>query len=315
MPDATLHTKYRPIKLSDVVGQDSVVRSLDRLISGGLSRTLLFTGPSGVGKTTIARIVAAEVGCSPEEIRAGEHDAARNTGVDAMRSIYEMLDYRPIGGEKRALIIDECHRLSGAAWDSMLKAIEEPPPWAHWFLCTTEPTKVPKTVVTRCVTYQLKLVRQSDLEKLLNRVVKAEGIKLASDRIVALCARESDGSPRQALVNLAACSGAGSASEARELLRSADKSPEAVELARALLRGARWAEVQGLLRGLADTSPESVRHVVRAYVTKAVLGASSDRAAGRGMSILDAFSDPCNPQDGMSPIVLACGRVVLGEIG
>lgn len=310
----TLHTKYRPTKFSEVVGQDAVVRSLKGVLDKGLSRAFLFTGPSGTGKTTLARIVAAEAGCSPRDVKAGEHDAATNTGIDAMRAIQEMLEYRPIGGGASALIIDECHALSRAAWQSLLKALEEPPEWGWWFLCTTEATRVPASAVTRCVRYDLKPVGQSTLFDLLDRVASAEKLKLGEDgdRVLTLCAREAAGSPRQALVNLSACASARSVAEARDLLRSAEERREAVELARALVRGAKWPEVQAILGDLADVSAESVRHVVRDYATKVVLGATSEKAAAHGMTILDAFAEPCSPHDGLSPIVLACGRVVLG---
>jgi DNA polymerase-3 subunit gamma/tau len=309
-----LHTKYRPRVFDDVVGQDAVVRSLRRAVAGKAARAFLLTGPSGTGKTTLARIVAAEMGCAPGDI--DEVDAATNTGVDDMRALTSQLMYRPMGGGMRALILDECHMLSKSAWNSLLKILEEPPEFVVWFLCTTEPARVPKTIVTRCFPAELKPVASSAIEDLLTEVAGEESFFSGSshgDATIKLCARQAEGSPRQALVYLAACAGAKSVAEARELLRSAEESAEAVDLARALVRGAQWGEVQGLLAKLGDVSPESVRHVVLAYVSKVVVGAKTEDAAGRGIEILDAFSEPCPQGVGLAPILVACGRVLLAD--
>lgn len=306
-----LITKYRPQLLSEVIGQASVVRSLEGVLKKRTSQMFLFSGPPGVGKTTLARLVALSVGCLPRDTI--EVDGASKTGIDDMRVLIADLAYKPIGGGKmKALIIDECQAISRAAVSSLLKATEEPPVHAVWILCTTEPARIPEALRTRASHYSLKPVGFEDLVRLLDKVVGVEKLDL-DETIIDLCAKEARGSPRQALANLAVCAEAKDIKEAKEILRSALESEEAVNLARALVNGASWPEVQGILQGLKETSPESVRHVVRSYVTAVVLKTNKDAAAGRGLGILDAFSVPCNPADGLSPIVLAAGKVVLGE--
>jgi DNA polymerase III subunit gamma/tau len=307
-----LHTKYRPRTFDEVVGQDTVVRSLRRAVEGRASRTFLLTGPSGTGKTTLARIAAAALGCAPADIE--EIDAATHTGVDDMRAVTAQLMYRPLGGTTKALILDEAHRLSRQAWESLLKILEEPPDFVVWFICTTDPAKVPKTVVTRCFPCELKPVAFSVMEDLLTEIAGEEGLcdGPQGEKVIQLCARQAEGSPRQALVYLAACASAKTVQEARELLRSAEESAEAVDLARLLVRGASWSEVQAVLAKMGDVSPESVRHVVRAYVSKVVLNARGEDDAGRGIEILDAFSEPCGQGEGIAPLLVACGRAVLG---
>ncbi len=302
-----LHLKYRPNDFDQVVGQDATVRSLLEAVKKQAGHTFLFTGPSGVGKTTLARLTAHEFDCDLIEI-----DAATHTGIDDMRAVTSNLQYRPLGeGAAKGVIIDECHMLSKSAWNSLLKILEEPPDWVYWFLCTTEPVKVPASVKTRCLAYELKPVPSTVLRELLEDIVVAEGLTDCDDKVLRLCAKEAGGSARQALINLAICAGGELSEDARELLRSAEQNSEAVELARLLVKGASWNQVQELLVQLGDISPESVRHIVRGYVTRVVLSAKSDDKAGRSLEILDAFSEPFHPSDGITPVVLACGRVLL----
>ena len=312
MTDSLL-TRYRPQAFDEVLGQDKAVASLRAAIKGGQGRAFLFTGPSGVGKTTLARITAAKLGCKPEDLV--EVDAATRTGVDDMRSVAEGLLYRPLGeGSAKAIVVDECQMLSKSAWNSLLKIIEHPPPWGYWLFCTTEPIKVPDTIRTRCLRYDLKPVSYPILVGLLEVVAELEKMEVCiipgGHLILELCAKEAEGSPRQALAYLGTCANANSRAEAAEMLRTATDSVQAVDLAKALMNGARWKDVRELLGSLRDTNPESIRHVIRAYMTKVVLDAKSDDAAGRGMELLSIFNEPFNSSDGISPVLVACAQVL-----
>lgn len=303
----TLHTRYRPKKFSEVIGQKSVVTSLQAALEKNKSRTFLFTGPTGVGKTTLARIAAKVAGCKPNDIQ--EIDAATYTGIDDMRAITAPLQYTPIDGQHKALIIDEAHALSAAAWKALLKPLEEPPLWLSWFLCTTEVGKVPANIKSRCTTYVMKAVSTEEIEALLSDIANKEEM-IVKQPIISLCAKEAHGSPRQAIVNLEVCSGCKTKDEATELLQAAGDNPQVIDLARALLKGDKWKTIQPLLRGLKDTNAESIRHVVRAYMTNCALSMPD---AGRPLEVLDAFSVPFPSGDGISPVVLAVGKLLLGE--
>jgi DNA polymerase-3 subunit gamma/tau len=310
MTDSLL-TKYRPKTLKEVVGQDAAVRSLGAALQRKAGKAFLFVGPTGVGKTTLARISATMLGCKPIDLI--EIDAATDTGIDDMRAVTSNLMYRPLGdGAVKALIVDECHALSRQAFTSLLKSLEEPPQWVYWFLCTTEGGKVPANIVTRCLRFDLKPVGTNTLYTLLEDVLEDMGTDL-SDEVFRLVVKEARGSPRQMLANLAVCLNAKDRAEAAELLRSAEGSTAVVELARALFQGAPWVKLQEIVGGLGDVNPESVRQVVRAYGTKLVLGAKTNDQAGLALEVLDAFSEPFYSGDGLTPVLIACAHVTLGK--
>jgi len=213
-----LARKYRPQQFADVIAQEHVTRTLANAIkSERLSSGYLFTGPRGTGKTTTARILAKAINCvdgptatpcdkcpSCREIIAGsaldvlEIDAASNTGVDDIRTLRENVRYLPATGKKRIYIIDEVHRLSGSAFDALLKTLEEPPEHVVFMLATTEPHKVPETIRSRTQRYDFHRVAVGDLSEHIRKIADAEKIEIDDGALYTL-ARKADGSVRDSL--------------------------------------------------------------------------------------------------------------------
>jgi DNA polymerase III gamma/tau subunit len=309
-----LITKYRPQVLDDVIGQDAVVRSLKTTIKKRDAQVFLFSGPPGTGKTTLSRIVAFDFGVEDNQSSLVEIDAATFTGVDSMRDIQEILRYRPFGGSgKRAIILDEAHSLSKQAFDSLLKTLEEPPAHVVWFFCTTNPSKIPVTLKTRCAKYELKPVNDKDLFELLDWVCKQEKIVLV-DGIADLLIKEAKGSPRELLSNLGVVRGSKTKKEAFELIKSVVETDASLELCRFITESnGSWMKCMALLEKLKDENPEAIRIGIFNYLGACLKNAKSDEAAVSFITKLDAFSSPYSGTDGMAPLLLSIGRALFAE--
>ncbi|MEE3329693.1 MAG: DNA polymerase III subunit gamma/tau [Myxococcota bacterium] len=207
--------KWRPQGFDEVIGQSHVTTALRNVIrTGHVPHALLLTGPRGVGKTTLARILARSLNCdngptdSPcgtcsacEDITEGrstdvqEVDAASRTGVDDIRELIDSIQYAPAPGKHRIFVVDEVHMLSKPAFNALLKTLEEPPPNSLFVFATTNPEKIPVTVLSRCQRYDLRRIRLSDVAKQLEKISKAEGIQLSNSSLMNI-AREGEGSMR-----------------------------------------------------------------------------------------------------------------------
>jgi DNA polymerase III subunit gamma/tau len=214
---AALYRKYRPQDFDEVVGQDAVVRTLKNAIgSGQVRQAYLFAGPRGTGKTSLARILAKALNCAqgptptPDKtcnacvtIAAGtsldvvEMDAASQRGIDDIREIRERVVLQPVEGRYKVYILDEAHQLTDAAFNALLKLIEEPPPHLVFVFCTTDLAKMLPTVRSRCQTFVFSRPRLPDLVRKLRRIADGEGIDVP-DAALSLIARSARGAYRDA---------------------------------------------------------------------------------------------------------------------
>ncbi len=215
-----LANKYRPQKFADVVGQDIVVKILTKaILKDRVGHSILFTGTRGVGKTTLARILAKTLRCEnrqPNEyepcgkcescvnfskdnqIDVIEIDAASNTGVDDMREIIESCRYKPTTGKYKIFIIDEVHMLSKSAFNALLKTLEEPPEHVKFLMATTEIYKIPETILSRVLRFDLKNVDSVLIAQYLSTICNQENISVGAEAL-SLVARFANGSIRDSL--------------------------------------------------------------------------------------------------------------------
>jgi DNA polymerase III gamma/tau subunit len=304
-----LHTKYRPKTFDAVLGQRAVVKSIKNVLTNKSSRAFLFVGPGGTGKTTLARIISKEVGCRPESLY--EINAADNTGVDDMREIVDGLRFKPMGGGAKMVILDEAQRLSGNAWDILLKPMEEPPEHVYWALCSTNPAKIPDTIKQRCQVYNLKPGGEEDLEGLVQFVVTKEGMEV-DEEVLHLVVKKANGSFRRALTLLSQARGCKDRAAAARLLKEADgEDGEVGDLCRLLMKGPTWEQAMTALKPLKDTNAESIRIPIVNYFTAVALNAKSDKAAGVACTVLSAFGEPYPDTNNIAPVLVSLAQVIL----
>src|SRR4051812_38601159 len=273
LPYRVLARKYRPTDFTTLVGQEAMVRTLRNAIATGrIAHAFMLTGVRGVGKTTTARIIARALNCIGKDGKGGptvdpcgvcphcvsitedrdvdviEMDAASRTGVADARELIEGVRYRPVSARYKVYIIDEVHMLSTAAFNALLKTLEEPPPHVKFLFATTEIRKVPVTVLSRCQRFDLKRVPQDTLVEWFGKIAELEKVEISPEAL-ALVARAADGSVRDGLSMLdqAIAHGGGvvDAAQVRDMLGLADRS-RVMELFEKTMRGDAAAVVAGL---------------------------------------------------------------------
>lgn len=277
----TLQVAYRPPSLDEFIGNEEAIESLKSVLDrGDVPASFLFTGPPGCGKTTLAFVIKNHLKIDDMDFR--HYNTANTRGIDTIRDIIDTLNYCAAGGERKLYLLDECHQITGAAAESMLKMLEEPPKHCHFVLCTSEPEKIkPNTlraIRRRCFELQLKPLSFDQLQQLLEEILEAEGFNPKEypqeilDKIVANCW----GSPGQALKLLDSVINMDDPEKIMKALDQLQINEGSILVICQTLTDirineeTRWERVRKELKGLPD-EPESIRYAILGYFEKALI--------------------------------------------
>lgn len=289
--ETELYKKYRPTTLDQVLGQPAAVKQLKGFLdSGKVPSSILFTGSPGTGKTTLARIMAKAVGAG--QIDVSEVNAASARGIDDVRDWQAKANLRSMTGGAKVLILDEAHKLTGDAQAAMLKMLEDVPKGQFYWLCTSNPEKISKAIMTRLTKISLVNLDNSSLFSLITDVCSREGFKLPENPVATTDAiiKGAQGSARTALVTLDAYRHSGFDAKVLATLTETEAVPENIfNLCKLLMFGGTWANVYALANSLENEGIEGVRHMILTYTASCM---KDQKNCAKGLAIIRCFHAP-----------------------
>lgn len=302
-----LYKLHRPNNLDDIVGQDDAVRVLKNAFKKGkVAHSWILTGDSGVGKTTIARIIANMLGCDPNDFF--EYNAADFNSIQTIREIRSRMSFSGLSkGKTRVYLLDEMHQLSKPAQNAMLKILEDTPKHVYFMLATSEPAKVIAAIKTRCTQLNLRAISIPNLKMLVKTASKKFEIKIRSDQVLNCIVNAAEGSARRALVLLEMLQGIKSEENQLSVIEKNEAKAPAIMIARALFdRRTKWPDMAKILKETETEDVEGLRHMILKYFSSILLNRSDARAA----AIIEEFS--AHLYDGKrAEFILRCYNIIV----
>lgn len=303
-----LINKFRPVTFDEVFGHPQIISTLKRLIqSPNHPHCYCLIGPSGTGKTTIARLLGKAFNCEITEIAAADH-----SGTDDMRDVIDLAQHMSmIGSGNRMFLIDECHSLSRAAWQVLLKVTEEPPTHVYFALCTTEPEKVPETIRNqRAYPIMLRKLSVTDLSDYTKTIADLEGWNVHPD-VFAAIVTAADGSPRAALTLLQTMYDVTDPKEVRRIITLQDASNPLIALVQMIMRGdTNWQKVRSALERIDDDEYTKSAVQITRYIIGAITRENDAAKAAKLFDLLAALTFPTDSYDAKTKFFAGVGRII-----
>ena len=284
--------KYRPKSWKTFIGNEEVIEAIQtNLDKENIPKAIMLTGPSGIGKTTAARIIKRVLGVSDQDYH--EYDIASIRGIDNIRQIISESFYKPLGGEYKIYVLDEFHKATGDAKECALKWLEDSPPHVIVIIATTNPSQIINTIHTRCAVFEFKSLPKPKIKKLLSLVLKREG-KEIDENLLKTIAENSNGSPRQALSILDAVIDIEDTDKAISIAeRNQFNEAYVLDICQGLVNGVTWKSMVGNLSRLDDDADyEYIRYAVLKYMQKVLLNPKTKADPDKICEIITLFSEP-----------------------
>lgn len=302
----SFYKKYRPTSLDDVVGSETTITALRRWFeSDTLPNALLISGRTGSGKTTLCRIIRDHLNCSKFDFK--EINSSNERGIDLIRRLQGSMKSSPIKGKRKLVLLDEAHRLTAVAQDASLKMLEDTPKHVYFILATDQPDMLKSTLKGRCTPLPLSSLSLEQLETVIRRVIKAEGIKITPEVSESIC-EAAEGSARLALVLLDKIRILPAKDQKAAVEEERSKQTQSIDLCRALIDRKPWKEVVRIIESL-NGEPEDIRRHVLGYARSCLL---KPQPHIRAATIINCFGS--NFYDsGAAGLVYACYDAILSN--
>lgn len=281
------YKRYRPKRLEDLIGCTSTATALASMLDKGtVPHAILLSGPSGTGKTTIARILKDRLGCHDFDYQ--EINSANFRGIDTIREIQRQMYNSPGAGPCRVYLMDEVHMLSKDAQNAALKMLEDTPSHVYFILATTDPNKLIPAIRTRCSDMPVRALTHKELEGLIHDVSKKENIRL-DESIVDELAAAAAGSARTVLVLLEKIVQLAPDQQLSAIAEKQAEENQSIDLCRILIKGAKWRTVADILKNL-TAEPEEVRYAILGYARQVLLKGGAEMHAA--YIVIECFAKP-----------------------